>query len=292
MPWAPSRAGDADTDGGNPTPGKELESGWNPTFTCVNEPGDTIDDVLECLADGIAHPPPSNPCPPTTPEQPDSVGDNPVTPSHLAPGSGSGDDDCSSPQAREDFVVTLLPWPRVGIRILRLEGTEIDRLWLRENDPGIQMIHLEVNRENLRGRIGEFIERPSRAGGIVTVTVNGRPIHLNTGLFSKPTELTTELRTQLRQAGFEVIVSRSYLVVMWDTLNNTGIMSVGWQSEDPSIASSDLALLPESDLELDVGSEPDPLFEPTGDGGPNAGIAPNGDRDPNVSVEAEADPEP
>jgi hypothetical protein len=255
LPWAVALAGDADTDGGEPTAGKQIRSGWNPTFVCDVEPGDTLDDVLECLADGIA-PPPSNPCPPTTPDQPDAMGDDGSQhPVNVQMNVGGSDDDCSDPMDRSDFVVTRLPWPQHGIRILRIDEPwlDIDRLLLWENDPGIQMIDLKVNREGLVARIGEFVERPSRTGGIVTVTLNGRSVYLNTALFRKAPDLSSELERQLRDAHFEVRRMKPYLVVTQDLVNRSGITHLRLQSEDPGIATSDLALMPMDDvLAVDV----------------------------------------
>src|SRR5262245_20565271 len=45
----------------HPTQGANTEEDWNPIVTCVVPSGGTIDDLLDCLLDRIATPPP--PCP-------------------------------------------------------------------------------------------------------------------------------------------------------------------------------------------------------------------------------------
>ena len=251
VPWTVASAGDAETEDAPPTPNHIFGSGWNPTFDCMVEEGDTMDDILDCLADGISNPPPGNPCDgPTTQDQPGTVLGNPG-----GPGQGTnimqtgGDGDCdNNPHDRDDFRVTRLPWPRHGIHIEFLDGSEIERLLLWENDPAIQMTSIAVARDGLLGRIRNFTERPSRRGGIVTVTVNGHPVSINTALYRKADDLTDELRLRLKDAGFAVYSNSRYLVLTHGTRPEESITSIKFESTDSNIASSDLALFPEVEL--------------------------------------------
>lgn len=252
VPWTAAPAGDAETEDAPPTPGHIFGSGWNPTFQCVVAEGDTMDDVLACLADGIANPP-GTPCDgPTTQDRPGTVIEDPNSPSGPTDVMMNPDgDDCDNqPHDRDDFRVTRLPWPRHGIHIEFLDGSEIERLLLWEDDPAIQMTSVAVARDGLIGRIGYFTERPSRAGGIVTVTVNGHPVSINTALHRRAGDLTGELQQRLKAAGFMVYSDGRYLVVTAGMRPEGNITSIKFESTDSSIASSDLALLPEQELLL------------------------------------------
>ena len=242
----PAWAGKAETDGKPPTSGSSAGSGWNPSFTCVVETGETLDELFECLADGIEHPP-GNPCPPGPAAPPTTLGDGgPPVNLELNP---PGPDDCSDPNDRSDFRVTRLPWPEYGIRILRLDGSEIDRLYFWENDRSIQRTVVEVVRPGLAARIGMFVEQPSRPGGLVTVTLDGIPVVVDTSRFRKASELTQELLLQLRRAGFDArVLDDRYLVVVTDMVTGLGITRLEFESGDPAIRSSDLALIPVAEL--------------------------------------------
>src|SRR5262245_19668680 len=89
---------DGTHDAPHPTEGATTEEDWNPIVTCTLPAGGSIEDLLDCLLDRVATPPPCFP---------------------------GGSKDCES---RQDFIVTLLPLPEYGVDIRRLDGSEIDRI--------------------------------------------------------------------------------------------------------------------------------------------------------------------
>ena len=219
----------------------EAGGGWNPTFICPFGEADTLGSLLECLADGYDSQGPS--CPPVTTENPTTtIGDydqlqelqmNPPSP-----------DDCNDPMSREDYLVSPLPAPQWGIKIVRLDGTETDRLLAWENIAGILGINIQVNRDGLVARIARFTQRPSRSGGIITVSVNGYSVDLNTGLYKSADALSDSLAASYRQAGFEVVSHGDYLYIVSAPLSLGTITDLGMVSTDRTITSTDLALLP------------------------------------------------
>lgn len=239
---SPAVAGTAESDGRPPTSGSSSGSGWNPAFTCTTQPGDTLVDMFECLADGLEYPP-GNPCPPGAPQptSPPGGGGYPVDLNEDPPDPA----ECSDPMAREDYTVTPLGYPWFGIRILRLDGSEIDRLYFWENDPSIQRTAIQVNRPGLIARLGVFVQNPSRPGGPVVVTLDGIPVVVDTSRFRKADELTGELLLRLRLAGFEAgTLGPDHIAVVRNTATGLGITRVEFNSGDPAIRSSDLALVP------------------------------------------------
>lgn len=219
----------------------EAGGGWNPTFICPFDEADTLGSLLECLADGYDNQGPF--CPPvvttTTPgptigsDQPQDIQQNPPGPT-----------DCNDPMSREDFLVTPLSAPLWGIKIVRLDGTETDRLMAWENIAGILGINLQVQRSGLVARIGRFTQRPSSSGGIITVSVNGFSLDLNSALYKSADALNDALMTGYRQAGYKVSSMDGYLYIFATTPSMGGITNLGMVSTDKSVTYTDLALIP------------------------------------------------
>ena len=98
---------DVDCDEGEECTSTE---GWNPTIYCPTADGDDINDLLECLEDEIANPPP--PCPPSVAQPGSSIGDDdPNHPVDIMQNPPSSED-CDEPQHRWDFDVSSI-YPRM-----------------------------------------------------------------------------------------------------------------------------------------------------------------------------------
>jgi hypothetical protein len=218
---SPALAGKGGNDGNDPDPKSKGGAGWNPTFSCEVQIGDTWLDFMECLADGIQDPPDPGPSP---------------------------------PGGREDYVVYPLSAtpPPFGIQIWYQDGSEIDRLYWWEDDPNIKMNFITVNQPGLVGRIAAVSERPSRMGGLIKLEVNGTQLPaagIPTGLYNKASKLTDEILVQIRRH-FHAIVIDDYIYITQESSTGAGITSITWESTDPSIVSTDLALLPGDEMPL------------------------------------------
>jgi hypothetical protein len=211
MPWilagawlaaAPALAGrmqTGDSKESKPAPkeGSEVEVSFNPTVTITVRPGETIESLLQRLADGINE-------------------------------AGAGG----------YFATVEDTAPALDIR--RSDGTEIDQLRLRENDPVIQSTEISVNLPGLVARIGAVTETPST--GTIFVTVNGRVASVASGGLTTPAELNQAVADALVAVGFEVELTPTALVVWRDLLLDRSITSVGWRSTDQNIRESDISL--------------------------------------------------
>jgi len=237
------------TDPPSPTEGAETEEDWNPIVTCSIPPGGEIFDLLECLLDNIATPPP------------------PCLPWPIGTGDGSGFEnltkedpsaDCSDPDSRQDFYVTLVPLPYYGVEIRRLDGSEIDRIALRENDPGIQTTELRNERPDRVARIRQIEETPQ--GGSIHLVIDDVSVNvsLHNGRFPTVPKINAEVIRQIRAGGLSLGYLAPYFYVRNHTRLPYGVHVVQFRSTDPGITRSDLSLLPEGDpaIPLAVATQP------------------------------------
>lgn len=223
-----------------PTEGAQTEENWNPTVNCEVEPGDTIEDLLLCLLDGIANPPP--PCIDDVDPEGENFGGEGQN-YDVAEGDDS-QDDCSDPQDRDDFIVTLVPGPPPwGLEILTLDLLEIERIALWENDPGIQTTELRLNRTDRFVRIGEIQEPPSGVGTI-QVTLNSETIRIPTANYPTAVELTAALIAHIRALGYIVEYLSPHIVVSQGLATVKPLTRVQFRSTDPQIISSDIGIFP------------------------------------------------
>lgn len=235
----------ADSSGAQPipVPTSTAETGWNPQIQCTVETEDSVFDLLECLGAGID---PTFPC------------YSHPTPFTTAPSGSSGHSvvlqqnppqQTYCPYARQDYWVSWLPAPRIGIQILRTDGSEVDSLFLRENDPNIQWTTLQVQRPGMVARIGEIQEAPS--GGIISVRLNDRlpPIDVETtGM--QAADVNSGLVGSIMFRGFRVRHESPYIVVSFDRNNGgSSLTKVSFRSTDPQIVRSELRLEPPSEGE-------------------------------------------
>jgi hypothetical protein len=153
--------------------------------------------------------------------------------------------ECSDPQTRQDFIVTRVPYPRYGVTIRRLDGTEISRIALREDDPGIQTTEVSIDQPDRVGRLRQIEQSPH--GGLVELIINGTVIRVTFLPSTPPSAINTALIQQARAYGFDVTNVTPYLYVR--NLNHSpyGIRRLRWRSTDTGITRSDLGLYPEGD---------------------------------------------
>ena len=225
------------------TQGEDIstEEEFNPTITCTVGPGQTIADIIECLVDEIADPPP--PCPPDVQGAGGggSQGGVDLDEDHGEPG------DCVAPYDRSDFHVAALPAPFWGVEILRLDGAPMERILFRENDPGIQTTQIRVDNADRQGRIGEVNEPPA-GDGSVFVRVNDTEIEIPTSVYPTSVEITAAIVSGLRNEGFLVLYGPPYIhIVDMSGAIGGGIRRLQFRSTDHGITASDLALLKPSD---------------------------------------------
>ena len=222
-------------DDPNTTEGAETNEDWNPIVTCTVPNGGTIDDLLACLLNEIATPPP--PCPrlPLGPQL------ETYSPDLNAPL-------CSDPDLRQDFIVTLVPPPHYGVEIRRLDGSEIDRIALRENDPGIQTTELHNDRPFRVARVRQIEEAPE--GGEIHLVIDDVEVSLSfePGHLPTPPEINADIVRELRAAGLTITYQAPYFYIRNHTGLPRGVHVVHFRSTDPGITRSDLALLPEAEV--------------------------------------------
>ena len=129
-------------------------------------------------------------------------------------------------------------------RCLRKERSEIDRLHLWEDYPGVTWVEIYVNQPLLIAQIGPITGTPTN--GQIVLTLNGRPITVETAFANDADDVTAALKDGIRRANFDVVSVAPYIEVRWDNVFNTGITRVGFQSTDPGIVQSDVALEPQA----------------------------------------------
>ena len=225
-----------------PTQGTQTEENWNPTVTCSVGEGQGILDLLTCLENEISNPPPA--CGPIV----TGPTGNAIGPKSLQ--AIPYPEPCYPyPDARSDFNVWVLTPPpnRWGIEIRALDGTEIKRISLRENDPGIQTTELQLNAAWRVARVRLVGEQPTGTGAVY-LTVNDTVVTVPTGGLDSPLEVNLALMTRLVNTPFTVTLVGDYLQIRSRKLMGTGIRRIQFRSTDPGIVSSDLGLLTEGDL--------------------------------------------
>jgi len=217
-----------------PTEGASTEEDWNPVVTCTVPVGGSIDDLLNCLIDRVATPPPA--CP--TLETVNPPADGGRLQKKINPPN------CTEPADRHDFIVTRLSPPEYGVEIRRLDWSEIERVALRENDPGIQTTELRNEKPDRVARVRLMEQTP--LGGAVYLTINDVTVTILTGNVSI-VENNARLIRQLRDAGMTLTYVSPYLYVR-DRRNTVwGVNRIQFRSTDPGIIQSDLGLYPEGD---------------------------------------------
>jgi len=245
---------DMDPDDPDPDEGKEVGDNWNPTYVCESEEGDSVMDLLLCMAGGMAEA--ESACIPA----PILGGDGTVL--QETPGLGNCNAD---PEAREDWLLTFIS--PFGFRIVPILATnpepEVERLMLWENHDSILGVRLKVNRPSMVARIGIFVEKPSHQGGTITLRVDDSTITVDTTPLKKASEVTAAVVYKLEtldvnqdlEYDLDVVLFGGYIHVMKDLPNQVGITEVHYHSDDPGIVSSDVALLPIDE----TGLMPEPL---------------------------------
>jgi len=227
----------------DPGSGGESEENWNPIVTCVSEPGDTIMDLLACLQNLIENPPPA--CGPT------STG-----------GDGGGgpidfDDDpppnCEEyPLGRSDFNVTIQKKPPDaywGITIMKLDGSEIERLAFRETHAGIQTTELYVNRPTRMASVGKIVEEPA-GDGAISLTVDGLSLSLSTeGLSAFDINQALEGLIAGLGSPYTVYDDGARFHIVKRTGKNPGVKRIRFRSTDSNIVRSSLELSPDPGIE-------------------------------------------
>ncbi len=226
------------SDPPSPTEGAETEEDWNPIVTCSVTPGGSIEELLYCLLDEIATPPP--PCPTLGGLETHSPGGGRLARRYAG-------EPCSDPDSRQDFNVTLVPPPQYGVQILRLDGSEIERIALRENDPGIQTTELRNERPYRVARVRQIEETPE--GGEVHIVVDDVEVTLSFGHGPVATqvEINADMARGLRAGGLTIAYQAPYFFISNHTGIPRGVHVLQYRSTDPGITRSDLALLPEDD---------------------------------------------
>lgn len=248
MVCSPLVAGDIVVGGGggtedppDPTEGAETEENWNPVINCVVPPGGTILDLLLCLEDEIENPPPA--CPQTPGGS--GGGGGPVEFDEDPP-------DCHTyPNARSDFNVDVLSppaFPHYGLRILRLDGSEIERVAFRENDPGIQTTQLTINRPNLMALYGLIDEAPAGQGSVI-LKVDSHAIAVATS-GRTASQINKILQINLQALGYTLTVEGTRVAIHNQQGLSPGVRLIQWRSTDPGIRRSNLELRPDEPLEF------------------------------------------
>ena len=242
----------------SPTDGAETEEDWNPTVTCSVGPGEGIYELLECLTDDIANPPPACPSSP--------VRGNHKTMGPVVLDQNRDPEPCYPyPREREDFYVYLI-WepdgdpPRFGIEIVPIDGGDLERLTLRENDPGIQTTRLELDTDDRVARVKAIEGTPT--GGAVYLQVNNVQLIIQTDAFPTSVEITAEIIRQLREAGFLTEYVHPYIHIRSISAPRKGIRQIEFRSTDTGIVNSDLSLLPSGDQLLQVRPPLVPILNP------------------------------
>jgi hypothetical protein len=132
----------------------------------------------------------------------------------------------------------------VGFNIVRFEDeveSEIDRLRFRENYPGLTWTQVEVDQPYLAAIIGEIEGTPT--SGQIKLELNWRTVPaVDTVFHDDPRDVTLALVAAIRQAGFEVEYQRPHIVVFKDRSTGSGLTHIRFESTDPGIVKSEIAL--------------------------------------------------
>lgn len=226
-----------------PQPQSTAETGWNPQVRCVVGERQGIYDLLRCLAEGID---PNFPCPGGGGYSPSQTPPPYNHSTHIAP-IDPPPTNCE--HARSDYNVWFLPGPQVGIQIHRLDGGEVNSLFLRENDPNITYTAIEVDRPGMIARIGRFEGAPTGRNR-VSVWVNDREIDVDTRERSSGDDVTRDLAARLPLYGFSVILEPAYIVITGDHEAGTGITKIRLVSTDSGMVKSEIRIDPPGSMAL------------------------------------------
>ena len=217
---------------------------WNPTLVC-DDPTSSLAELYSCMI-GV-----SGGCGgfPITTVGSGTTGIGGLVPAeHLQSRNSLDEDGCLVTHHTGNYLVYFLP--PAGLEIYREDFSEIDRLRFRENYPEIEWTEVHVNQPELVAEVQEFTEDPS--SGVITLTLNDWPVRVQTAWSSTPSELTQALVKAVQDAGFDASYRRSFIVVAEDLRDPelpVGITRVRFESTDPNIVTSEIALEPRSVLD-------------------------------------------
>jgi hypothetical protein len=239
--------GDSDGDSDDATAGEPVDAmigaSWNPTLTC-DSPADDTGDLVVCMiatgTSGCGHPYPTEYESPWTP-----IGGEQF-PVELEQNPPQGSDGCVVVHETGNYLV----WFREpsNLEILREDLTEIDKLRIWESYPEITWLEAFVDQPDLVAEIREIDAVPS--SGVVTVTLNGWTVSVQTALSNNARQLNRDLLRAIQRAGFRATYEPPYIVVERDFRSykfGTGLQRVRLESTDPNIVSSEIALEPAED---------------------------------------------
>jgi len=213
---------------------------WNPTFDCSDPIADG-DDLVSCLFESGPPGCHSNSIEePTSP--PDAMGGSPFPQDLQERPDGSEESCLVSHETGNYWVTPLEDPPPYGLNIRREDDTEIDRLHFWENYPEIRWIEVHVDRPDRIARIAEIVGTPSE--GLIVVTLNGRIVQVDTAFENSAAEVTEALVQAMQFQGFEVALVRPYIEVLRDARFDVGLTRVAFESTDPGIVQSEIALEP------------------------------------------------
>ena len=240
----PAVAGDVQTtnNGGgstNPNPGSVVDVSWNPENRCDVASGETLAELLACMASWID---PFYFCNPGNPASGGAQLPPGFSKQQIYPG-----DQCDQPLDRSQYKVYTTPTGSSLPTGLHIElrdpdaggSTEPYKLYIYENDPNIQWVTLTLNRGGMRGRFGVVTE--TAQGGSITLVVNGAflpPVTTFPG--QSGVTVTRMLSGALTQAGYVVNNDGAFLNVTATGLHS--ITNIAWISFDSGIVSSTLSL--------------------------------------------------
>jgi len=212
---------------------------WNPTFACSN-PIASGDDLVNCLFDSGPAGCHSNPIEEPAPSG--SMGGSPF-PQEVEERPNGSDGGCLVAHETGNYWVEPLPSPPpYGLHIRREDDSEIDRLHFWEDYPEIQWIEVFVDQPDRIARIGEITGTPSQ--GLIVVTLNGRIVPVDTAFANSAADVTQALVQAIQFEGFEVALVRPYIEVLRDARFDVGLTRVAFESTDPGIVQSEIALEP------------------------------------------------
>jgi hypothetical protein len=203
---------------------------WNPELVCT-EPIQGISGLVDCLfVNGGCD----------SPSQAQTGGD---PNNQVLEGT---QEDCIILHPTGEYLVE--PLGENGFKI-RFAHTfeEIERIRFSENYPVISKISLEVDGPVLQAEIAEIQGTPTE--GVITLTLNGRAVVVNTVRCPDDDCVTWELLSAIRQEDFGAGIQSDgagnlYIVVDWDSLLHRGLFSVALESTDDGIVASEIALEP------------------------------------------------
>ncbi len=245
---ADGQTGSSDTPSGN----SEISTLYNPTVTCAVQPGDSMADVLSCLASAIEMLPPA-PCEITSAGNVGGRGgvDISQNPRDCSNGTSSASD-------FESWVDVDGQTLHVRKRVADLQGIDDpDRLVFIENDTGLKRVWVQVERADHVARILAIDVEPA-GDGHVAVYLNvdkatGEPIlvaMVPTNQFSTRIEINLELQRQFLDAGYDVASSLGYYLVGNGLTHQVAdVWRIEYEATDSNLVRSDIAIVEAADVE-------------------------------------------